>query len=80
MHVDTFLYTTGLVDRTCYNDCGFRVSNFPTTDHFTGAVSECLCHHSQWVSSLRHLCHGETLETQTNLPGQMQWSVIIIIV
>lgn len=65
------LLPVGLVDRACRNDYSVFVSDYPSTDHYTGAISGCLCHYSQWDSSVSYLCHGEALETQTKLLKQI---------
>ena len=66
---------TGLVDSTSDNDCGFHVPHRYATDHRARTVCNCLRHHSQWCTSLFHICHGETMETQASLSGHLQWLV-----
>lgn len=72
-----FIYYAGVVDPTCHYDCGLTVPCHHATHIGTWTFIFGLCHNSQWSSSVHFLCHGDTVETEANCSGSVQWYVML---
>ena len=70
-----FLYFTGVVDSARHYDCGLTVSHHHAARIKAWAFICSLCHNPQWSSSVHFPRHGDTMETETNHSGPMQWYV-----